>query len=319
MARILLTYPLDTPRLEELRRLHEIEILPADTGVTEDLLCRMARDCDALAVLLLHRVSERVMACAPRLRIIANVAVGFDNVDVAAARRRGIFVTNTPDVLTRATADLTWALILACARRIVEADRFLREGRFKGWAPDLFVGMDLFGKTLGIIGMGRIGREVASRAGAFGMRVVFSDLSDRSDQPDPSIRAVSLNDLLSQSDIVSLHVPLTADTRGLLSGESLLRMKPGGILINTSRGPVVDEAALAGLLKSGRLGAAGLDVYEHEPAVHPDLLPLPRTVLLPHIGSAGADTRRGMADLALENIRRVLGGSNPLTNVYPVD
>ena len=328
MAKILITYPLDTPKLDELRSLHYLEILPAGTEVTEDLLCREARDCEALAVLLLHRISARVMESAPRLKIVANVAVGFDNVDVPSARRLGIFVTNTPEVLTRATADLTWALILACARRIVEADRFLREGRFRGWAPDLFVGMDLAGKTLGIIGMGRIGREVASRAGAFGMKVVYSDLSDQSDRSDksdqsdtsdPRPRAMPLDALLAESDVVSLHVPLTGATRGLLSRDRLIRMKPGAILINTSRGPVVDESALADALKSGRLSAAGLDVYEHEPAVHPDLLRLPRTVLLPHIGSAGGDTRRAMADLALENIRRVLAGINPLTNVYAVE
>jgi len=316
MAKILLTCPLDTSKLDELQALHSVEILPAGTDVTEDLLCRKARGCEALAALLLHRVSERVMECAPDLKIIANVAVGFDNVDVPAARRRGIFVTNTPGVLTGATADLTWALILACARRIVEADRFLREGRFRGWDPDLFVGMDLDGKTLGIIGMGRIGREVASRAGAFGMRVVYSDMSDASD-PRPQARPLDV--LLAESDVVSLHVPLNGETRHLLSRNRLFRMKPGAILINTSRGPVVDEAALADALKSGRLRAAGLDVYEREPAVHPDLLRLPQTVLLPHIGSAGGDTRRAMADLALENIRRVLAGINPLTNVYPVE
>ena len=320
MARILITYPFASDRLADLGRRHEVIVLSRGTEVDEALLCREAAGCEALAVLLLHRVTERVLDAAPRLRIIANVAVGYDNIAVEAARRRGIYVTNTPDVLTQATADLTWALILACARRIVEADRFLREGRFAGWAPDLFIGMDLHGKKLGVVGMGRIGREVAGRAGAFGMEVLASDLSDRSDMSDlPGARRLPLEDLLEEGDVVTLHVPLTAGTRHLLSRERLFWMKPGAILINTSRGPVVDEAALVEALKSGRLRAAGLDVYEDEPAVHPGLLRLPQAVLLPHIGSAGEDTRRRMADLALDNIARVLEGGRPLTNIWPLD
>jgi glyoxylate reductase len=320
MAKILITYPFASRRIEDLRRRHEVIVLSRGTEVTEALLCREAAGCEALAVLLLHRVTERVLEAAPRLRIIAAVAVGYDNIDVEAARRRGIYVTNTPDVLTRATADLTWALILACARRLVEADRFLREGRFSGWAPELFIGMDLNGKQLGIVGMGRIGREVAGRAGAFGMSVCWSDLSERSDASDLSGACpLPLETLLEESDVVSLHVPLTAGTRHLLSRERLFRMKPGAILINTSRGPVVEEAALVEVLEAGRLRAAGLDVYENEPAVHPGLLALPQAVLLPHIGSAGEDTRRRMADLALENIARVLEGGRPLTNIWSLD
>jgi len=317
LAKILITYPLASSRIEELRRKHEVVILPRGAEVTETVLCREAADCDALAVLLLHRVTERVLEAAPRLRIVANVAVGYDNIAVEAARRRGVYVSNTPDVLTRATGDLTWALILACARRIVEADRFLRDGRFSGWGPELFVGMDLHGKRLGVVGLGRIGREVAGRAGAFGMSVLFAD--EAAPRPDFPARRCSLEETVREADVLTLHVPLTSETRRLLSRERLFQMKPGAVLINTSRGPVVDEAALVEALKLGRLRAAGLDVYENEPAVHPGLLALPQAVLLPHIGSAGEDTRRRMADLALDNIARVLEGGRPLTNIWPLD
>ena len=317
MPKVLITYPLPTPKLEEFCRRWDGAVVPRGTRVDDVFLRREGAGCEALVTLLNHPVTRGVLEACPRLKIVANAAVGFDNVDITVAQERNIFVTNTPGVLDRATADLTWALLLACCRRVVEADRFLRDGRFRGWEPDLFLGMDLEGRTLGIVGMGRIGREVARRAAAFGMRVAYHNRTSVS--LDFAAESMGLDALLGTADVLSLHVPLTPSTNGLLSRDRLLRMKPGAVLVNTSRGPVVDEGALAELLASGRIGAAGLDVYEREPAVHPALLGLPNAVLLPHIGSAGATTRRVMADLALDNAGRVLEGGVPLTNVYPLD
>ena len=317
MPKVLITYPLPTPKLEEFCRRWDGAVVPRGTRVDDVFLRREGAGCEALVTLLNHPVTRGVLEACPRLKIVANAAVGFDNVDITVAQERNIFVTNTPGVLDRATADLTWALLLACCRRVVEADRFLRDGRFRGWEPDLFLGMDLEGRTLGIVGMGRIGREVARRAAAFGMRVAYHNRTSVS--LDFAAESMGLDALLGTADVLSLHVPLTPSTNGLLSRDRLLRMKPGAVLVNTSRGQVVDEGALAELLASGRIGAAGLDVYEREPAVHPALLGLPNAVLLPHIGSAGATTRRVMADLALDNAGRVLEGGVPLTNVYPLD
>jgi glyoxylate reductase len=317
MPKALITYPLPTPKLEEFCKRWDGVVVPKGTRVDEAFLQREGAGCEALVTLLSHPVTRAVLEACPRLKIVANAAVGYDNIDVAAARERGVFVTNTPGVLDRATADLAWALILACCRRVVEADRFLRDGRFTGWEPDLFLGMDLEGATLGIVGMGRIGTEVGRRAAAFGMRVVYHSRAPV--VPPYPAEAMGLDDLLKTADVLTLHVPLTPDTRGLLGRERLLTMKRGAVLVNTSRGPVVDEGALAELLVSGHLAAAGLDVYEREPAVHPALPALPNAVLLPHIGSAGARTRRVMADLALDNAERVLAGGTPLTNITPLD
>lgn len=316
MPKALITYPLPTPQLEEFCKTWDGAVVPKGTRVDEAFLVRQAPACEALVTLLNHPVTRAVLEACPRLKVVANAAAGFDNIDIAAARERGVYATNTPGVLDRATADLTWALILACCRRVVEADRFLREGRFTGWEPDLLLGMDLEGRTLGVLGMGRIGTEVARRAGAFGMEVAYHDPG--APPPPFPARPLGLEELLEAADVLTLHVPLTAATRGLLDRERLGRLKEGSVLVNTSRGPVVDEGALAERLRSGRLRAAGLDVYEREPAVHPALAGLPNAVLLPHIGSAGEGTRRVMADLALENAARVLSGGVPLTNIWPL-
>lgn len=317
MPRVLVTYPLPTPNLEDFCKKWDGAVVPKGTTVDEAFLIREGAGCEALVTLLSHPVTRAVLEACPRLKIVANAAVGFDNIDVAAARERGIVVTNTPGVLDRATADLTWALILACCRRVVEADRFLRDGRFTGWEPDLFLGMDLEGATLGVVGMGRIGTEVGRRAAAFGMRVAYHDRMAVA-PPFPA-EAMDLDALLKAADVITLHVPLTPSTRGLLGRERLRWMKRGAVLVNTSRGPVVDEGAVAGLLGTGHLAAAGLDVYEREPLVHPALLALPNVVLLPHIASAGTRTRRVMADLALDNVERVLSGGVPLTNITSLD
>ena len=272
----------------------------------------------ALMCLLTDRVDGAVLDAGPGLRIVANIAVGFDNIDLAAARARGVIVTNTPDVLTEATADLTWGLILAVTRRIPEGERLLRRGKWAGWALDFMLGSDLRGKQLGIIGLGRIGRAVAARAGAFGMRVAFTTLEPGADgggAADPGWARLSLDELLTSSDVVSLHVPLTPATRHLVDRRVILRMKRRAYLVNTSRGPVVDEAALAWALREGLIAGAALDVYEQEPRVHPDLLGLENVVLAPHLGSATVETRTAMADLAARNVLAVLSGSPPLTPV----
>jgi glyoxylate reductase len=282
-----------------------------------ELLLRLA-DKQALMCLLTDRVDGAVLDAGPGLRIVANIAVGFDNIDLAAARSRGVIVTNTPDVLTEATADFTWGLILSVTRRIPEGERLLRRGGWSGWALDFMLGADLRGKQLGIVGLGRIGRAVAARAGAFGMRVAFTTLEPDPGEhgtPDAIWTSLSLDELLSSSDVVSFHVPLTPATRHLVDRRAVLRMKRRAYLVNTSRGPVIDEAALAWALREGLIAGAALDVYEQEPHVHPDLLGLENVVLAPHLGSATVETRTAMADLAARNVLAVLSGASPLTPV----
>lgn len=273
-------------------------------------LAAEAASADALVCLVSDRVDATVVERAASLRIIANVGVGYNNIDVAAARRRGVVVTNTPDVLTDATADLTMALILAVARRVVESERFLREGKFDGWGYRMFWGAALGGKRLGVVGYGRIGRAVGRRAEAFGMVVegIGSDATPG-----------DVDALVARADVLSIHAPLTEQTRHLIDARRLSSMKPTAILINTARGPIVDEAALAEALVDGRIGGAGLDVFEHEPAVHARLLVAPNTVLLPHIGSATREARTAMATTAARNVVEVLAGRAALTPVWTVE
>jgi glyoxylate reductase len=253
----------------------------------------------------------------PKLRIIANCAVGYDNVDVVAAEMRKVIVSNTPDVLTDATADLTWALILACARRLVEGIDLVRSGRWSGWHPELLLGMELHGRTLGLFGAGRIGQAVGRRAVPFGLRIIYAARTAKPEfERDTGAVRVEWARLVAESDILSLHAPSTPETKGIINRDTLHRMKPGGILVNTARGDLIREEALAIALEEGRLGAAGLDVYGAEPAIDPRLLAAPRAVLLPHIGSATHDTRRKMVSIAVANVRAVLRGEPPLTPVY---
>jgi glyoxylate reductase len=246
------------------------------------------------------------------LKVVANVAVGYNNIDVAACRARKVVVTNTPDVLTNACADFTWALILAITRRLGEGERVVRAGAWTGWALDYMLGTELRGKQLGIVGMGRIGRAVAEKAPAFGMQVAYSA---RTPTALEAAAHMPLDRLLATSDVVSLHCPSTEETRHLINEKALMRMKRSAYLINTSRGPVVDEAALARALRDGRLAGAALDVYEREPIVHSDLLPLENVLLIPHLASATTETRTAMADLAVSNALAVLDGRPPLTPV----
>ena len=253
----------------------------------------------------------------PNLRIVANVAVGYNNVDVVAAEMRKVIVTNTPGVLTDATADLTWALILATTRRLVEGVDLVRSGTWAGWHPQQLLGLELRGRTLGLLGAGRIGQAVGRRAPGFGLRILYTARSAKPEfESDTGAIRVDQGRLLRESDILSLHVPAAPETKGIINMESLARMKLGAILINTARGDLVREEALAQALESGHLGAAGLDVYAEEPAIHPRLRSAPRTVLLPHIGSATEETRRKMATIAVANVQSVLAGRPPLTPVY---
>lgn len=274
-------------------------------------------EAEALITLVSDPVTRRVLDAAPLLKIVANYAVGVDNIDRAAAAARGIVITHTPNVLTDATADMTMALLLALTRRIIEGDRLVRAGGFAGWAPELLLGTDLKGKVLGIVGPGRIGKAVVRRARAFGMTTIAYGRSARDEQDPDDPPRVSFEDLLRRADVVSLHLPLTEETRGLFNWETFQRMKPGSYLINTARGQLVEESALARALDSGQLAGAGLDVYENEPAITPALLDDDRVVLQPHAGSATAETRREMARMVVEDVRRVLTGEKPLRPVSP--
>jgi glyoxylate reductase len=259
---------------------------------------------------------EVMDAAGEGLRVIANMAVGYDNIDLAAARERGVVVTNTPGVLDETTADVAFMLMLAAARRLGEGERLLRAGEWEWWGPKQLRGVDVWGKRLGILGLGRIGRAVARRARGFGMEILYHNRSRNEDaEQELGARYLELQDLFGESDFISIHTPLTDETRHLIGAEELERMKPTSVLVNTSRGPVVDEGALADALENGRIFAAGLDVYEEEPKVHPKLLELENVVLAPHIGSASMETRDRMATLAAENLRAVLRGEQPKTPV----
>jgi glyoxylate reductase len=277
-------------------------------------------DADALLCMLTERVDAELLDAAPHLRIVANLAVGFDNVDVAAARRRGVVVTTTPDVLTDATADLAWTLILAAARRVAEADRFARSGEWAAWSGLSLLGAPVAGRTLGVVGLGAIGTAVARRARGFDMTVLYTNRHRNLDaeaalaaEGGPVPELVPLDELLARADVVSLHAPLNDDSRHLIDAGALARMKPTAILVNTARGPLVDEPALVAALRDGTIAAAGLDVFEHEPTLAPGLAELPNTVLLPHIGSATSAARAAMVQLCCDNIIAVLSGRPPLT------
>ena len=283
-----------------------------ESPLTADALRARAPAAQGLVALLTDTIDGALLDAAPGLRVVANVAVGYNNIDLAAARARSVVITNTPDVLTDATADLAWAMTLAITRRIAEGERLLRRGDWKGWALDFMLGRDVRGRQMGIVGYGRIGRAMGVRAESFGMRVVHAARPSGAGGAD---RAMPLDRLLATSDVVSLHLPLTEATRHLIDQAALARMKRTAYLINTSRGPVVDEAALAWALRNRMIAGAALDVYEREPEVHPDLLTLENVLLVPHLGSATVETRTAMADLAVRNVVEVLAGRPALTPV----
>ncbi|MCA9593276.1 MAG: D-glycerate dehydrogenase [Myxococcales bacterium] len=315
MSRVVVTSPLPGDAIALLERDHAVRVLEPGAPLAPALA-----DADALLCMLTDPITDAILAAGPSLRIVANCAVGFDNVDVAAATARGIWVVNTPNVLTEASADFAWALMLAAARRIVEGDTVVRSGRFQGFRLGLLLGAPVAGQTLGIVGLGRIGQAVARRARGFDMRVLYAQRhrADAARENELRARHVPLAELLSESDFVSLHVPLTGATRHLIDAAALARMKPSAILVNTARGPVVDEAALASALESGHLAAAALDVFEREPDIDDRLRRLDRVLLTPHAASATEPTRAAMARALAEDILRVLSGqlpNNPLNQI----
>jgi glyoxylate reductase len=281
-----------------------------------DLISRL-RGKDGLICHIISTIDDEVLAASPNLKVVANVAVGYNNIDVAAARRRSIVVTNTPDVLTETTADFAWTLLMAAARRVVEADQFARSGQWQRWQWDLLWGVDVYGKTLGVLGFGRIGRAVARRALGFNMRVLYHDEVRADAAVERELRATyaEREALLRESDFVTVHTPLLPDTRHLIDERRLRLMKKTAVLVNAARGPIVDEAALVRALSEGWIAGAGLDVFEEEPKIHPGLRPLKNVVLAPHIASASFDTRLAMASLAVRNCLAVLEGKPPITPV----
>jgi glyoxylate reductase len=298
---VLLTRRIPSSSLGRLASQADVDQYDGPSAMPAEALLARVKGKDALISVLTDKVTKELLAGADRLKIVANIAVGYDNIDVPAAKARQVIVTNTPDVLTEATAELTWTLMLSAARRVTEGDRLIRRHGWKGWALDFMLGTELRGKQLGIIGRGRIGRAVAAKAPAFGMHAVFAK------------HDMSFDELLISSDVISIHTPMTAENRHMFDRRALARMKRTAILVNTARGPIVDEEALAWALKERLIAAAALDVYEREPIVHEALLELENVVLAPHLGSATRETRTAMIDLAVNNVLAVLSGRSPLT------
>ena len=316
--RVLLMHPILDPGPSILAEAGEVVPFPANLPLDEANIAKAAEGCSGIVSQVMDPIRETVLA-TPGLKCVSNVAVGFDNIDVAAATAHKVMVTNTPGVLDDTTADFAFTLLMATARRVVEADHFTRSGKFRGWAIDMMLGTDVFGATLGIIGIGRIGRGVAHRAKGFNMRVIYYDPYPLPPEAQQSLGAtpVDLNRLLAESDFVSVHVPLTPQTQHMLSKPQFESMKRTAILINTSRGPVVDEAALVEALTAKKIAGAGLDVYEREPAVHPGLIPMPNVVLTPHIASGTTRTRSEMSAMAARNMATALRGGRPPNLLNP--
>ncbi|KAA0001049.1 MAG: D-glycerate dehydrogenase [Thermoplasmata archaeon] len=317
MAKIFLTRRLPEEGIKLLEE-HDLEIYEEDYPPSKEEIIAGVKGKDALICLLTDKIDAEVMSASPHLKIIANYAVGIDNIDVKEATKRGILVTNTPGVLTETVADLAWALLMAIARRIVEGDKFMRQGKFKGWAPLLLVGADIHGKTLGIIGAGRIGRAFARRAKGFDMEILYYDKKRNEKlEREMNARFVDLDILLKESDFVSLHVPLTEETYHMIGERELKMMKKTAYLINTARGKCIDEKALVRALKEKWIAGAALDVYENEPEIEPELVNLDNVVLAPHIGSASYETRSKMAIMVAENVLAALRGEIPPQCVNP--
>jgi glyoxylate reductase len=310
---VLITRKLPSSVLQRIEAVCEVDLYTGRDAISREELLSRVRGKDALVCLLTDTIDAAVLeAAGPQLKIVADVSVGYNNIDVPACRARGVVATHTPDVLTNACADFTWGLILAITRRLGEGERVVRAGRWTGWGLDYMLGMELRGKQLGLVGLGRIGRAVADKAPAFGMTVAYyteppADLAGATPMP--------LDRLLATSDVVSVHVPMTPQTRHLIDQKALTKMKRSGYLINTSRGPVVDEEKLAWALRERLIAGAALDVYEKEPDIHPDLFGLENVLLIPHLASATTETRTAMADLAVSNVLCVLAGQPPVTPV----
>src|SRR3990172_5297822 len=317
---VLVTRPIMDEPTRVLRERCDVTIHENDFGIPRDDLLTIVKGADAVITMLTERVdAELLEAAGPQLKIVANHAVGFDNVDLTACTGAGVMASNTPDVLTETTADTAWSLLMTAARRIGEGERFLRARRRWIWGPLMMLGQDVHHKTIGIVGFGRIGQALARRASGFGMRVIYHDAVDLpKDGPEPlGAERRELDDLLAEADFISVHVNLTPKTRHLFGAKQFRKMKDTAILVNTSRGPVIDEEALAGALAAGEIFAAGLDVFENEPEVHPGLLELENAVVIPHLGSATVDTRNAMGMLAVKNVFAALDGTRPPTLLNP--
>jgi glyoxylate reductase len=314
LSPVFVSCPLPGDAVERLREEHAVVLGQEHVGVRGEAFSSRAHEFEAIVSVVTDLIDAPLLARAARLRIVANVAVGYDNIDVGACAARGVAVTNTPGVLTEATADLAFGLLLAAARRVAEGDRLVRRGAFAGWTPTFLVGSRVHGSTLGLVGLGRIGQAMARRARGFGMPVLYAARTRASQNVERALgaTAVSLDELFQLADFVSLHCPLTSETRHLVNAGRLARMKPGAVLVNTARGACVDEGALAHALRVGPIAAAGLDVFEDEPRVDASLLALDNVVLAPHIGSADRPTRVAMAAMAIDNVRAVLAGQSPI-------
>jgi glyoxylate reductase len=317
-AKVLATHRLFEPARKILQENCDVEYWEKAERPPREEVLRRVKDKEALICLLTEKVNDELLQAAPKLRIAANVAVGFDNIDVPACTERGVVATNTPGVLDETTADFAWTLLMAVARRLVEGDALARSGNWKGWDLDQLVGTDVWGKTLGIVGFGRIGRAVARRATGFQMRVIYTDAVRATAEVERELRAEyrDMNALLAEADFISVHTPLLPETRGLFNAAKFERMKRTAFLINTSRGPVVDEAALVAALEKGKIAGAALDVFEKEPAIHPGLR-RSNVVLAPHIASASLETRTKMACMAAENVIALLQGCRPANMLNP--
>jgi len=317
MYKIFVTSKISDSALNILKSVGEVEVWDKEETLNGEALIEQLKDKDAVLTMVNNVVTDDIIRQAPRLKVIGNCGVGYNNIDIDSAEKHGVIVTNTPDVLNDATADLTWALILGIARRIVEADKFVRAGKFTGWLPHLFIGNMVYGKKLGIIGLGRIGRAVCERAKGFHMEVYYYNRNPLPKAQEEVLNATykNLEDLLKECDYITIHAPLNEDSYHLIGRDELNLMKKDAYLINTSRGPLIDEQALYEHLKDGKIAGAALDVYEHEPEIVEGLLELDNVILLPHIGSATYETRTKMAELAANNIANVLSGKEPLTPV----
>lgn len=315
--RIVVTGRIPEPGLALLRSAGDLWAWDRDEPIPDEVRDAQLADADAVVTLLTDRVDDAFLDAAPKVRVVANVAVGYNNIDVDACRRRGVLVTNTPDVLTDATADLAMGLVLMVTRRLGEGERLVRSGRPWKWGMFMMLGAGLQGRTLGIVGMGAIGEALAERARAFGMSIRYHNRAPVDPETERRLGArwLELDELLDVSDVVSLNCPYTPATHHLVDGPALQRMRSTAYLVNTARGPIVDEGALVDALRSGTIAGAALDVFEHEPDVHPGLLELDNAVLVPHLGSATVETRSAMAELAARNVVAVLGGDDPLTPV----
>lgn len=317
--KVYVTRPVFDGAIDRLRREFEVELNTEDRILTKQELIAHLRDKDGALTLLTDAIDLELLQSTPRLKVVANFAVGFNNVAVDSATQLGVVVTNTPGVLTETTADFAWTLLMAAARRVVEADKFARAGKFKAWGPKMFLGYDIYGKTLGLVGLGRIGQAVARRAAGFNMRVVFHDPESIPDRiiKELGVTRLPFDELLRVSDFISLHVPLFPETHHLLNDQTFALMKPTCIVINTSRGPVVDEKALVSAVRDGKIAGAGLDVFEREPEIEPELFAMENVILAPHIASASHETRLRMCMMAADNLIAALKGERPPNLVNP--